>query len=146
MREPEYTKRVEIDGVIYGLQKFTARKSLNILTRLFKLIGEPVSTFAGAMEKDFSLVLPVAVKALADRLDESETVSLIEELLKGVTIGGGSQQPTLDSHFQGQIGHLFKLMAEALKFQYGDFFDVLGSLSPAKLPGAKVNQRAEMRD
>lgn len=137
MREPEYTRKVEVDGVTYTLQKFTARKGLGMLTRLFKLIGEPMSAFAAAMDKDIGEVIPQAVKALVERMDETATITLIEDILKGVTIGGGSQQPTLDTHFQGELGHLFKLLMKALEFQYGDFLSALAAVNPEAFAGAK---------
>jgi hypothetical protein len=123
----------EIDGHNYEFYQLGAVKSLKILTRILKIIGEPIGLITGeATVKDFlktelnSDILGKALKALTDKLDEELVVNTIKELLEPVLCDGKRIQ--FDLHFQGRIGHLLKVVKAALEVNYKDFFGVSQSL------------------
>lgn len=121
MREYQVTKL--IDGENYTITTLPPTMALKLLTRLVKLIGEPMSMLYGDSEAKVASVLPKAVNALAMRLNEDEVLGLTQELLKGVLYRGQNIQ--FELHFQGRLGHLFKVLGATLEVQYGDFLGVM---------------------
>ncbi len=125
-----YDQEVSVDGESYMVHAFPATKALKILTRLTKLVGEPLSVFGGGIDGKAEELIPKAVRALAERLDENDVELLVKDILRSVSHGGVSVADKFETHFQLKFGHLFKLLASVLKFQYGDFFSVLAASAP----------------
>lgn len=145
-----YFKEVTIDSVGYRINLYTTRTSLSNLTRLLKLLGEPVAIlFSGKDQQGAEMsdaqfgdrlesLFPKAVTALVSRLDNAEAESLILALLEN-TIVMSENVPashSFDTRFQGQLGHLFRVLGETLKVQYKDFLSELAAL------GAKAQAQA----
>jgi Phage tail assembly chaperone protein, TAC len=65
-------------------------------------------------------ILGKAARALIERMDEDEVVGLIKKLTsEGVLC---DHQPIVfDTHYEGNLGHLFKVLMAALEVQYGNF-------------------------
>lgn len=113
----------------YTVSQFPATKGTKVLARLVRLIGEPMSYLLD-QDGQASDVFPKAARALVDHLDENETMALVNDLLGSVTTGGA---PIIfDTHFQGRIGHLFKLLKEVVQYQYEDFLDVVAGGNPVQ--------------
>jgi len=127
-----------VDGQLYEFQQFGAKQGLALLSRLAKIVGEPLSvllgnTLKGVTGKDFKVkdildkeipwdvVLPSAVKALIERLNEDEVIYIVEELTARHAHCNG-KRIVFDTHFQGKLlSHLPKVLWAALEVQYGNF-------------------------
>ncbi len=141
MREPvEKT----IDGEQYTFCQLPPKKSLKLLTRIVRIIGAPLGAALDgikgtgdvrtALETDINISM--IVSALCDRLDENEVEAIVDTLLSQVIHAGqGEVSKRFDVLFSGRLGHLFKVLAEALKVEYGDFLADMPDLS-AFLPKA----------
>lgn len=118
----------------YVCTYYSATKSLEILTRISKHVGEPLGKlFGGPAEEGEGLdakveaVLPGVLEALGNRLDRIETVSLIKDILDCLQLKTSERTARVDfdAHFKGRISDVFLVMMEVLKFQYGDLGNVL---------------------
>lgn len=131
----------EIDSKTYEFEQFGAKKSLQILVRLSKLIGKPISLLISSFEPGKKMMdselkpemLSLAIEALTSNLDSTEVISLLETLCATNTLCDGAKI-NFDSHYEGQLPHLFKVVGAALEVQYGNFFDVLGAFRGSAVP------------
>lgn len=137
MREP--VDKV-IDGETYTFCQLPPKKSLKLLTRLLRIIGPTVGAAmegigAGNLGNVAALIgadidLSVIVTALCDRLDENEVEAIIDTLLSQVIHNGqGEVSKKFDALFGGRLPHLFKVVGEALRVEYGDFLAGMPDLS-----------------
>ncbi len=140
----EMQKRT-VDGDVYEFSQFGTKESLRVLSKLSKILGKPIALGFAALgtdpkkpepevegEQKKSLfdreinkeILAQAIDAFTERLDENEVIDLIETLAgKNVLCNG---KPVIfNSHYEGKIAVLFKVVAAALEVQYGNFFDAL---------------------
>jgi hypothetical protein len=122
-----YQAEKEIEGVRYTISQFPARKAAKILTRLLKLVGEPLANFGGGLSTSIDKVLPLAVRALTEKLDEAEIDQLLTDLLSCVQIdeGNGFRSLIIDTDFQGKLGAMFKVVAASIEVNYSDFFGAI---------------------
>jgi len=120
----EYQKYVDVDGSQYKLHVFMPSRAFKLGARVAKFLGEPAVAMAGASEDKISDALSSAVKALTSNLHEEEVWALIVEMLQCVTFE--SKPINVDNHFKGRLGHLLKVTAEVMKFQFNDFFSAIG--------------------
>src|SRR5688572_16496070 len=84
-------KEVIVGEHTYSITQFSATKGLKLLTRLTKIIGEPIAVLAGEGGLDAEVsgkLMGQAIKALADKLDEANVIQTVKELLEGVTRNG----------------------------------------------------------
>lgn len=119
---------VDIGDRQYCITLFAPTRALKLLTRLTKLLGEPMAVMSaaegGGPEKVFEL-LPKATKALMERLgDEEAVVKLVKDLLECAT--RDRKQITFDTEFQGRLGDMMKLLSKVVEIQFQDFFKALG--------------------
>jgi len=125
-----------IDGTNYTITQFGATKSMKLLTRLSKIVGEPLGEIASGFDSKKNLLdqefdgkmIGHAVKALVDNLDEDHVVDTLKQLLSCVLHNGATLDKTFDIHFQGRLGHMFKVVFAALEVQYKDFLGGIGEL------------------
>lgn len=120
-----------IDGEVYQIGQATTSKQLVLLTRLNRLILEPLGSLAGSAEKftdleNMPLDIKAATAALAKNMDEKIILATVKELLEVVIHNG--QVVAFDLHFQGRLGHMFKVVYAVLEAQYADFFEGLSGL------------------
>jgi hypothetical protein len=137
------TQQIVVDGATYSVTQFSATKGMKLLTRLTKILGEPMSVFMSDENADAQKVLPVAIAALSERLEEDMVVQTVKELMDGVRDSDGPIQ--FDTHFAGKFGHLFKLLAKILEVQYGDFFGALIAKGSALQQKQAVPMRKKTR-
>ncbi len=130
----ELIKRT-IDGEEYEFQKFGAKQSLRVLLRLTKIVGEPMALAINSVKGNGPLldrningeVLAMAVRALTNQMDENVVLDLIEELTAKDNVLCGGKKINFNTHYEGKIPHLFKVLSAALAVQYENFFaDLLG--------------------
>lgn len=142
MEQVRVEKDFSLDGEDYKIIMFPAEQGLKVLTKLVKIVGEPMMELA-KMQQDKTAMydhLASAIRSLALKLDDDNVVSLCKTLCSCV-IKGGDGSMTLDRkfnlHFQGRLGHMFKLLVEVVNHNYADFLDVLALQSAGSAPTAK---------
>lgn len=122
-------KEVTLGETLYRIQHFNPTKALSILTRLTKTVGPTLAVFTSAQGKNQEEILdllPNAVQALVEKIDETETPKLIKDLFECVTFNGSQKvSESFEFHFQGKMGVMFQLLIEVVKFQFSDFLSVL---------------------
>lgn len=111
-----------VDGLSYEITKFSATKALRLFVRLGQYFGEALAILQNenpSVEVDNRMVSSL-VSAIFKHLDENKAESLVKELLETTRC---ENKPILfDTHFQGRLLHLFKVLGAVLEVQYGDFF------------------------
>ncbi len=86
--------------------------------------------------KDQTQLLGGAVRALVERLDEDEVLQIIKNLVDTAECDG--KKIIFETHFQGKIGHLFKVVYAVLEVQYSDFLgEALSMVAESGLMTAK---------
>jgi len=128
-----HTREITVDDKSYSVTQFSASKGMKMLTRLVKILGEPMAAFFSDPDAEMELAFPAALAALSDKLDEDVVLQTVKELVESLTTSEGPVQ--FDTYFAGQFGHLFKVLGKILEVQYGDFLSVLvvkGSAAHAK--------------
>jgi len=103
-------------------------KAFKMATILTKMIGEPLAAMASAparkgKELDLTGSLPTAVKALTANLADEGTLQMVKDLVGTCTYNNAPIN--FESHFQGKLGHLFKLVAVVVEVQFKDFFEAI---------------------
>jgi hypothetical protein len=127
-----------IDGRLYEFYQVSPKIALKVLTRVTKLLGEPLGILGGQLagskkdgiaallEQDTSELLPKAVSLFVTRLDETEVQQVIDWLLEPVHVqtedDKGTRRIMFERDFQGRIGHLMKVVLAALEVNFQDFF------------------------
>lgn len=121
-RTIEYQKDITIDGESYKVHTMQPEKAFLWMARLTKLIGEPITHMAkgNASEDGAVEALPRAVGALMSRLDEREVLEFAKVMIS--TVSQGAKFLDFNEHFQGRLGHLFKVFVAATEVQFSDFF------------------------
>lgn len=137
-------KECSIGGMNLMIQQYTADRGTEVLVRLLKLIGEPMAIMTGvdAMKgqekadaaKTMSDILGKAVGSLAMRSNEEEVKNLIEDLMSVVFVGpqplgGLNGAGAWKMKFQGQLGVMFKVCIEVVKYNFQDFLSVVGAVA-----------------
>jgi hypothetical protein len=124
------TKERTIDGRKVMVTQFPARKGLQYLTRLTKLVGPAL----GSLAKGFSptagidstlakISIDVAITALVERLDENETVDLVLLLLAFTRLDGKEiGEEMFDIEFAGNYLLMSKILGFVLEVNYASFF------------------------
>lgn len=134
-----HTREILVDGQKYNVTQFSASKGMKLLTRLVKILGEPMASFLSNPDAQQEQAFQVALGSLSDKLDEDVVLNTVKELVDSVSTSEGPIQ--FDLHFAGRFGHLFKVLGEVLKIQYGDFFGVLVAKGSGALAKKKVKTR-----
>lgn len=134
-----HTREILVDGQSYSVTQFSASKGMKLLTRLVKILGEPMASFLSNPDAEAEGAFQMALGSLSEKLDEDVVLNTVKELIDCLSTSEGPIQ--FDTHFAGRFGHLFKVIGEVLKFQYGDFLGVL----VAKGSGAQAKKQAKTR-
>lgn len=124
----------EIDGHIWSIKQFGTTQSLQVLTKLTKLLGEPMTMLialgeaeeGSINEMDEARILGQAVRALIEKLDETQHIALIKDLVNACLVDDRKVNFELD--FRGNISTLFKVLYAVLEVQYGNFFGEIQGL------------------
>ena len=121
------TEPVEIDGIKFETTQFPAMAAFRLMARLIKVIGPAMGVLKGATKDTTLESLAPALGAALSNVSPDEAQSIALEILKcttaevgGVLIGLTGQAP-VDQVFSGRLSMLFKVLAHALKVNYGDF-------------------------
>ena len=126
----------QVDDVHYQMLYLPPSKSIKVLTRLMKLISDPLGKGMGSIQSDTPgnetfldqevnvELIGKAITALGERLDEALVWNTITELLSTVekqTDEGGFCKVNVETDFSGRIGHLIKVIAKTIEVNYNDF-------------------------
>jgi hypothetical protein len=119
----------EVDDITYETEKWGAEMSLSVLLKIAKITGKPIGLVLGSVIQGGGLsteisgdMLSDAVEALVSNMDEEVCIGVIKQLSSGEKILCKSKPVKFDSHYQGRLGHLFKVVKASVGVQYGDFF------------------------
>lgn len=123
-----------VDNHTYEIGQWSVDQSLGMMTWLIKTFGESVVALLGStslskmMENDIDgPAMKMMMMGLGSRLMEDEVKARMREIFSGGILCDGKQFE-YNTHFQGRIGHLFKVAVAVLRVQYSDFFGA----SPAR--------------
>lgn len=114
------TRDVLVEGRTYQVTQFSATKSIKMMTRLTKILGEPMGFMFADEKANADEMLPLAIRALVSKLDEDLVIDTVKQLLEGVRDSNG--EINFEVHFAAKMGLLFKVLGKVLEVQYGDFF------------------------
>lgn len=149
MIPPNY-KDINIKNVHYTIRYFYAATGLKVLTKLTKLLGEPMTKMmqAGELKKDadpeqqnlkMAKIVSEAVSSLAERIDEDAVVDLVKNLMSCVYLGSRSLDNDWDREFQGKFDVLLQLCIEVVSYNFSDFLSAVsvGKTSQSTLTTTK---------
>lgn len=150
-------KQVIIGEHEYTLYQFMATEGTIVLLELAKILGTPLgvladnikNAIAGSGSKSIKQILDSEsgelikiaskmsieniVSSLVSNLDVAETMRLIKTLFKKIKVKNTDGSFVVvaeiyETHFQGEYILLFKLLKEAIEFQYGGFFSLFQNI------------------
>lgn len=145
----------EIDKETYEIWHLPAELAITTLTKLTRIIGEPMGKAMGGLESSSGSLMDAnvnfniighAIGLLASRLDENEVMLIIKTMLKYVhkkESNGKLRECDLELDFQGRIMHLFKVVQASLEFNYSDFFAGIKSRLKEVFPAISNPNSAE---
>lgn len=129
----------EVDGQTYQIEQFGPTKAIKVLTKLVKIVGEPLALAiggAGLSKEAQAEIFGKAIGAISTRINEEEVVGMLKTLAESCLKGDQGAKINFELDFAGKLGHLFKLCKAVLEVQYGDFLgelvDLSGSLKKAE--------------
>ncbi len=121
-----------INGIEYEIWQLPPRTAMSILTKLAKLIGEPIGKAIGGikgLDGDISFdLVGEAIGVLTNKLEEAEVQFIIDTLFKYIKIRdekGALVAVNIDLHFHGKVMDILTLTGMALEVNFSDFFAVL---------------------
>lgn len=123
-----------IDDKEYEFERLGAKASLKLFIRISKIIGGPLSMIfenSGGKGKLTSLMssdlkelnISKAIKALMENVDADDALEIIEQLTAGEKVLCDGKKINFNTHYEGELPHLFKVVTAAFEVQYGNFFD-----------------------
>ncbi len=125
------TKEKTINGSKYSVTQFTAFKALRIQNKLIKLLGPSLGcVFSSYDPKDPDKGLPLALKMLAEQLDEDVFENLVIEILQTTRKSGHElKRDLINMEFSGKLNELFLVLQFVLEVNYADFFSEGGIIT-----------------
>lgn len=136
----------QVDEHSYQFEQFGAKEALKVLMRLSKLTGKPFVLALGAYEgkgKPLNMAaVSEAASLLFQAMDETETLTLFELLTAKKVLCDG-KNINFDTHYEGRLTHLFKVLQTALEVQYGNFFSAVSEFLSAGKPTAEALTQAK---
>lgn len=135
-RNIEMSKEVEVGGVRYLITHPNPEVAWEVGVELTKYIAEPMASMSlsGASEEAAGQALPMAVRALLNKIDAKQSLALVKRILSWVEIQGAVDGPNKKQlisnevfkiHFHGRSGDPLRLASEVVGFTHADFFDAI---------------------
>ena len=116
---------VTIKDVDYIINAFKGKQGFILKAKLLKVISPALAALRGTAEDaDMVAIITAVVSEVVSRIDESETLDLIIELLSNVY--KGSVKLDFDKEFSQNYSAIYLLLAEVVKYNYKDVFQTLG--------------------
>jgi hypothetical protein len=137
-----------IDGKRYQFSQLNTTPSLRLFKRLVAVLGEPMIRGFKSLEKKSDTeslidqkinfdVLADAAKTLIGNLDKDDPIEIIKELIGDGRLLCDNKNIQFETHYAGQLPHMFKVLTAALEVQYGNFLPAL----TANLPSVGISNR-----
>lgn len=130
------SEEIYVDNKRYLVTHYSGSKSLKLLHRLAKIVGEPIGLMS-AQGLDSSVgpeLIGQAIRSLTQSCTPEEFEKLARDVLEGCQVyddeSMNMRMINFDLDFSGNIGHLFKLLKEVLTFQYSDFLGGIAAVMP----------------
>jgi hypothetical protein len=139
-------KDFEVDGSKYTTTLFSATTGYEYWNKLLKMGLAPLVGFAvsGGMKADASII-PSIIESVMSRFDETHVVKFTKDLFETTKVieDNGNRRPIVfDTDFAGRLMHMYKVLAEVLRYQYEDFFEefagVVGSFRQKVQPQSET--------
>lgn len=116
---------VTVKDVDYIINAFKGKQGFILKAKLLKVVAPALSAIkAAAEDTDMISVITGVVSEVLDKIDEGDTLDLIIELLSSVY--KGSVKVNFDTEFSQNYSAIYLLLAEVIKFNYKDVFQMLG--------------------
>jgi hypothetical protein len=144
MAREEMTK--SINGEEYTFYQLGAIQSNKLLWRIKRILGP---SLIGMLNKasgeglesllDADVDLESVANSFYERATEGEVDFIINRLLSQVThkgVGSLDKEATIDEHFKGELARMYKVLWEAFKHEYSDFFPDGGIINSLKSKAA----------
>jgi len=131
---------VVVKGKTYLITAFGGVTSANYYKRLMRLVGPAFVAMQGEGDVlEGKSAAQVAMEVLMDSTDKVEVEPLLIDLIKGATFAG----KTIDAetHFAGNLGGLFTLVLEIVKFNFEDVFTDLVTAVGGVVAGKMLNSQ-----
>ena len=126
------SKKFTIDDLEYETENYLAMKAVKLGIKLSKIGGGSMAMImsSGGLEAKITPeFIGQVVESVVLKLDEDESEIILREILSTTYVMTGGKRMNVrdifNTHFSGQLGHLFKVLGEVLSFQYDNFFAVL---------------------
>jgi hypothetical protein len=150
------TEQRSIDGKNYIVTQFPAGRALRIWHRLVKLVGPALGTAFGGIKNDDKSILDArfdfsvigtAIEKLTGAMSEDEFHAFTLELLQMTSQDGKEiNKTTFDVLFQGEIAHLFKVLAFVLEVNFKDFYSALAGKLMEVRAGLKAKKLSKSKE
>lgn len=116
---------VTVKDVDYIINAFKGKQGFLLKAKLLKVVAPALAAIkASAEDADMISVITAVVSEVLDKIDEGDTLDLIIELLSSVY--KGSVKVNFDTEFAQNYAAIYLLLAEVIKFNYKDVFQMLG--------------------
>lgn len=116
---------VTVKDVDYIINAFKGKQGFLLKAKLLKVVAPALAAIkASAEDADMISVITAVVSEVLDKIDEGDTLDLIIELLSSVY--KGSVKVNFDTEFSQNYAAIYLLLAEVIKFNYKDVFQMLG--------------------
>lgn len=136
MRE---SQKKTIDGTEYEVTMLGAKDAKKTLLKILKVVAPTAAEGIGSVASlrellgpDSKFGLAEAIRTFVDRVDEPTLIEVTEQLAGVTRVHLGKEAPLLsdvyDVHFAGSLFAESKWFAFALKAQYADFLQGLGTI------------------
>lgn len=134
---------VTIEDQVYAFEKYGAEESLDVLIDIVKIVGKPLGAAVAALgasgqdakqmmiDRDFDPnMLGVVFESLTSSLDKGVVKHLIKKFCSEKVLCDG-KKINFNTHYQGRLPLMLKVVQAALEVQYGNFSDVIPDLLPS---------------
>ena len=130
-----------IDGLEYRFSQMGAEQATELLMEISSSVGETVGLLVGPLtsflrpgKADLNSKLDEpfdpelfakAARAFFNSTDKKKVVRVLKEFIGDNACTCDNKKINFNVHYQGKLGHMFKVFFAALEAQYGNFSDVL---------------------
>ena len=121
------SKTVVVGDVEYKINLLPPTRSIKLLTKISKVIGEPMATMSGAGdEKKVEDLMPKAVQLLMANMDEDSVIIIIKEMMSCVF--KENKSINFEIEFLGRLDVMIDLCKEVLELNYKEFLGKIMAL------------------
>lgn len=122
------TASIDCDGTQFTTTQFPAMHSLEVLTKLVKVLGPVITTLVSVDQKsEVSSIGPQLQQAMMG-VTPVEMKALVKEMLASTTVVWNGKIMPLNSEekinlvFSSRLGDMFKVFGHAVEVNFADFF------------------------